>query len=76
MALLQIGFEDNERYNQTRLKLHSRKSYLVEEGFPMLTEENVHPSILDSTYTIKIESCSDFIVENKIIGDEVLGDKS
>ena len=56
VALLSVGFEDDERYNHARWKLHSRKSYLVEEGFPMLTEENVHPSISSVTYNIKIES--------------------
>ena len=73
---MQIGYEDNERYNQLKLKLNGRKTYFVEEGFPMLTEENVHPSILDCTYTIKIESCSNFIVENKIINEELLREET
>jgi len=76
VALLSVGFEDDERYNHARWKLHSRKSYIVEEGFPMLTEENVHPSILDSTYTIRIESCNDFIVENSKIAEEILGEEN
>jgi hypothetical protein len=42
----------------------------------MLTEENVHPLILDSTYTIKIESCADFLVENKKIIEDILGEES
>ena len=75
IALLSVAFQDNERYNQTPWKLYSRKSYLVEEGFPMLTDENVHSSISSVTYNIKIESCSEFIVENREIEEKIIGEE-
>ena len=74
IALLGVGFQDNERYNQTLWKLYSRKSYLVEEGFPMLTEENVHSSISSAIYTIKIESCTNFIIETREVEEKIIGE--
>jgi hypothetical protein len=41
-----------------------------------LTDENVNPSILDVTYTIKIESCSNFIVENRKIEEKIIGEEN
>ena len=76
VALLSVGFENDERYNQARWKLQLRKSYLVQAGFPLLTDENVNPSILDVTYTIKIESCSNFIVENRKIEEKIIGEEN
>jgi hypothetical protein len=76
VALLSVGFEDDEMYNHARWKLHSRKSYQVVEGFPMLTDENVHPSISKATYIIEIESCNEYIVEKREIEEEIKGEKN
>ncbi len=42
----------------------------------MLTDENVHPSISKATYIIEIESCSEHIVEKRIIEEEIKGEKN
>lgn len=67
-VLIEFGYIHREEYDDSRWKLNERVYYNVTEEFPALRASMLPIGIEEVRYSIKVESCSSFIVaESEII---------
>jgi len=67
--LIEFGYMRREEYDDMRWMLHERAYYHVTDEFPALRAAMLPTGVEDVRYSIKVEECNSFIIEeNEIIG--------
>ncbi|MYB26854.1 MAG: PD-(D/E)XK motif protein [Candidatus Dadabacteria bacterium] len=70
-VLMEFGYEDRPEYNEPVYVLNRRDYYRVRDSFPRITPEVIPAGVVSLSYSIEVETCSDFLENEEIVFGEV-----
>lgn len=76
LSLVEYGYMRREEYDDLQFILNERIYYNVTDEFPAIRAAILHAGVEDVRYSIKVESCKSFIVEETEIINWVFGSQT
>ncbi len=71
--LIEAGYEPMEEYGNDHMVLTQRVPFEIVEGFPMLAASDIPAGVINVSYDVILEACTDYQREEVDILDKVFG---
>ncbi len=73
-GLLELGYQESDQYEINKFCLQKKDYYEVKKNFPCLRGSELPPEISNVSYSINLDSCSDFKVEEDKVFREMMNE--